>query len=153
MVFDPNDEESRKAALTIQSNYRGYAARRDLRSQKADTTNEVSANEPTFDFDMNDPETIKAATSIQAGFKGYKARKDLRDRHVQQESGATEESKGEEEEIDIDLNDPEVEKAAIKIQAGFQGFKARKEIQSRKDQLKSQDDDQWEVIAMETSKW
>lgn len=31
----------------------------------------------------------------------------------------------EEEEIDIDLTDPEVEKAAVKIQAGFKGFKSR----------------------------
>ena len=32
----------------------------------------------------------------------------------------------EEEEVDIDLNDPEVEKAAIKIQAGFGRFKKSK---------------------------
>ena len=37
----------------------------------------------------------------------------------------------EEEEVDIDLNDPEVEKAAIKIQAGFKGFQTRKEMQSK----------------------
>lgn len=32
--------------------------------------------------------------------------------------------------IDIDLNDPEVEKAAFKIQAGFRGHLARKNIKS-----------------------
>lgn len=32
--------------------------------------------------------------------------------------------------IDIDLNDPEVEKAAFKIQAGFRGHLARKSINS-----------------------
>ena len=36
----------------------------------------------------------------------------------------------EEEEVDIDLNDPEVEKAANKIQAGFRDFKARKQVKA-----------------------
>lgn len=42
------------------------------------------------------------------------------------------EKKEEEEEVDIDLNDPDVEKAAVKIQAGFKGFKARQEIKDLK---------------------
>ena len=46
--------------------------------------------------------------------------------------GGEEAKPGEEEEIDIDLNDPAVEDAAIKIQAQFKGFKARKEIQTKR---------------------
>ena len=37
-----------------------------------------------------------------------------------------------EEEIDIDLNDPEVGVAATKIQAGFRGLQARKEVKQKK---------------------
>lgn len=39
----------------------------------------------------------------------------------------------EEEEIDIDLTDPEVEKAATKIQAGFKGMKARQQVREKRD--------------------
>lgn len=35
------------------------------------------------------------------------------------------------EEIDIDLNDPEVEKAAVKIQSGFRGMKTRSELTNK----------------------
>ena len=40
---------------------------------------------------------------------------------------------GDQEEIDIDLEDPEVAAAATKMQAVFKRHKARKEIQSKKD--------------------
>ena len=46
---------------------------------------------------------------------------------------ATEDEKAE-EEVDIDLNDPEVGAAATKIQAGFKGYKARKEVKEMRDQ-------------------
>merc|ERR1712038_1181136 len=41
-------------------------------------------------------------------------------------------SNQEDEEVDIDLTDPDVEKAATKIQAGFKGHKTRKEMKERK---------------------
>lgn len=37
------------------------------------------------------------------------------------------------EEVDIDLNDPEVEQAAIKIQAGFKGMQARREVKQKRE--------------------
>lgn len=36
------------------------------------------------------------------------------------------------EEVDIDLEDPDVEKAAVKIQAGFKGMKARQQVREMK---------------------
>ena len=37
----------------------------------------------------------------------------------------------EEEIVDIDLDDPEVERAATKIQAGFKGHQTRKEMREK----------------------
>lgn len=37
------------------------------------------------------------------------------------------------EEIDIDLDDPQVEQAAVKIQAGFKGMQARKEVKQKRE--------------------
>ena len=41
-------------------------------------------------------------------------------------------NEGAEEEVDIDLDDPEVQKAAEKIQATFKGFKTRKTLSEKK---------------------
>merc|ERR1712037_187201 len=106
-----------------------------------------------IDIDLTDPDVEAAATKIQAGFKGHKTRKDMKksqltsnaavpetgpdkvgevdkeqDEHAKDKS---EKEETEEEVIDIDLNDPEVEAAATKIQAGFKGHKTRKEMKAK----------------------
>lgn len=107
------------------------------------------SKEEEVDIDLTDPEVEKAATKIQAGFKGMKTRKEIKENSPEKAEGepaAQEEAPKEdapaeeapkeeapkeeskEEEVDIDLTDPEVEKAATKIQAGFKGMKTRKEI-------------------------
>lgn len=72
-----------------------------------------------------------AEIKIPAGFKGYQARTEIKDKMSNNE--AKEEGVKEEEEVDIDLNDPEVEKAPTKIQAGFKGYKTRKEMQKEEE--------------------
>merc|ERR1712025_1224231 len=87
-----------------------------------------------IDIDLNDPDVEKAATKIQAGFKGMKTRKEISSRKEEKsENEDLTEKKTTEDVVDIDLNDPDVEQAATKIQAGFKGMKARKEVDAMKD--------------------
>ncbi|XP_050417285.1 retinitis pigmentosa 1-like 1 protein isoform X4 [Patella vulgata] len=150
--IDLEAPETEKAALAIQANFRGFKARKGMKKKneeevkpaveaKVEEETKASAEEEEIDIDLNDPEVEKAATKIQASFKGFKTRKEMKsktedgakDEEEVKDEVKAEETKPDEEEIDIDLADPEVEKAALKIQAGFKGFKTRKEVQSKKD--------------------
>ena len=104
------------------------------------------------DIDLNDPDVEDAAFKIQAGFKGMKARKEVsqmkatasskrldnQEETSQPEFETTEDEEKKKEKLDegitIDINDPDLEEAATKIQAGFKEMKTRKEIASHKEE-------------------
>ncbi|KAL5019500.1 hypothetical protein ScPMuIL_002392 [Solemya velum] len=114
--IDPADQNQQEAALAIQTKYRQHAAQKEVEVLKEED----------------------AAVKIQAGFRGYQDRQkvlEIKDpeQYNKQKKELAERLKHEEEEVDIDLTDPEVEKAAVKIQAGFKGFKARKDVQEQKE--------------------
>merc|ERR1712037_440726 len=96
-----------------------------------------AVEDEVFDIDMDDPETAAAATKIQAGFKGKQARKEVEEMKAKRDKTEAEKEEVpdkavEEEVFDIDMEDPETAKAATKIQAGFKGKQARKEVQEMK---------------------
>lgn len=74
-------------------------------------------------------ELCDAATRIQAAFRGHLARKVGGDAEgeFQADKDLQEITKKVAEELDIDLNDPELHRAATKIQASFRGHKVRKD--------------------------
>lgn len=71
-------------------------------------------------------ELCDAAVRIQAAFRGHLARKVATDDDIKDDKDLQEITKKVAEELDIDLNDPELHRAATKIQASFRGHKARK---------------------------
>merc|ERR1712037_386822 len=133
------------------------AAEEETKAKEVEEATEDTAAEDdeVIDIDLTDPDVEAAATKIQAGFKGHKTRKDMKKSQLtsnaavpetgpdkvgevdkEQDENAKDKSEKEETEeevIDIDLNDPEVEAAATKIQAGFKGHKARKEVSKLKE--------------------
>lgn len=73
-------------------------------------------------------ELCDAATRIQAAFRGHLARKEAGPDELKDD--LQEITKKVAEELDIDLNDPELHRAATKIQASFRGHKVRKDTTS-----------------------
>ncbi|XP_035223757.1 histone-lysine N-methyltransferase set-26-like [Stegodyphus dumicola] len=112
-----------------------------------------AAPDETVDIDLSDKDLEKAATKIQASYRNFTARKKQeqdvteavenspkqekkeavtgREETEDKEPEKTQsgENKEQDENLeDIDLGDPNVEKAALKIQSTFRGFKVRKEL-------------------------
>lgn len=148
-ITDNNTEEKSKepsekeveAATRIQAVFRGHHTRKSMKDTGASSkgTNTEEEREPTKEelqeeFRADDVELCNAATKIQASFRGHMSRK---------EQGGSSVVKGVDDAIDkidekvddavnelegIDLTDPDLHKAATKIQASFRGHKVRQEV-------------------------
>merc|ERR1711962_356962 len=102
-------------------------------SETADVTPAVEPAAEEIDIDLNDPKTEEAAVKIQAAFRGHQVRQEMTNGETEEvaaeETTATKNDA--EEVIDIDLNDPQTEEAAVKIQAAFRGHQTRTEMAAR----------------------
>ncbi|KAG4072708.1 hypothetical protein HA402_001820 [Bradysia odoriphaga] len=131
-----------EAAVKIQAVFRGHKVRATMKqgdsssnnskevaqvpsTNNADTTDEPTKEELEAEFREDDKELCHAATRIQATFRGHLARKVANEGALKDEKDLQEITKKVAEELDIDLTDPELNKAATKIQASFRGHKAR----------------------------
>ncbi|KAL1129619.1 hypothetical protein AAG570_012564 [Ranatra chinensis] len=98
---DADNEEA--AAAIIQSTYRGYKTRQQLKKAKSEAPEEEENHEEKQqedNFEQNEQIHDRSATIIQAGVRGFLVRK-------RQKARAD---------------------AAVKIQAGFRGFKVRRDM-------------------------
>ena len=85
--------------------------------------------EEIIDINLSDPEVAKAATKIQASFRAREKTKQIKEETTKEKPPDDNENKKiSDEEIDINLDDPEVQQAAVKLQARFRGFQARKSL-------------------------
>ncbi|XP_046990061.1 neuromodulin isoform X1 [Schistocerca americana] len=125
--IDPNDPEAQRAATKIQAVFRGHKTRKTMRAGDAQDQNEPTEAELAAEFRADDKELCNAATKIQAQFRGHMARKTTPKEKTAEDLSKEMEKLDAKEEVDIDLTDPELHKAASKIQASFRGHKARKE--------------------------
>lgn len=139
------DKEKEEAAATkIQAAFRGHHARKSLRVSERTRTEapSESANEPTKEqlqeeFSSDDKELCSAVTKIQATFRGHMSRKEQATAAAKSAINAVESATAKIEEKmhdavqeleGIDLADPDLHKAATKIQASFRGHKVRQEV-------------------------
>ncbi|XP_049296879.1 neuromodulin [Anopheles funestus] len=140
-LLEGDIEEVEQAATKIQAAFRGHKVRREMKQgdgvtgaegqQKQDQEREPTKEELEAEFDPNDQELTHAATRIQASFRGHMARKTAgadKGEDEKKEVDIDEITKKVAEELDIDMDDPELHKAASKIQASFRGHKVRKEV-------------------------
>lgn len=142
-----NDEVS--AITKIQSGFRGMQARKQVHAKKTDgneagTADSEPKREPEKEdqvdeeedlpaLDSFDQNEVNAITKIQSGFRGMQARKQVQG--LQQENTADEprnqETETAEDELpDLNSFDQGEVHAISKIQAGFRGMKARKEVKN-----------------------
>ncbi|XP_050514112.1 neuromodulin [Diabrotica virgifera virgifera] len=136
-----DQQEEEKAATRIQAAFRGHQSRKSMKQPagkvESAEANNTNSNEPTreeleAEFRLDDAELCHAATKIQASFRGHMTRKNKEDQTKDASSTSQAKPQDPEEELDIDLTDPDLNKAAVKIQASFRGHMTRKDDADKK---------------------
>ncbi|XP_015191035.1 PREDICTED: neurofilament medium polypeptide [Polistes dominula] len=143
---DVSDKHKIEAATRIQAAFRGHHARKSMKetdTSKQQTGTNETESEPTKEqlqqeFRSDDKELCNAATKIQASFRGHMSRKEQAASALVKTAGeivenaASKMEKKVEDAVNelegIDLTDPDLHKAATKIQASFRGHKVRQEV-------------------------
>ncbi|XP_065056741.1 uncharacterized protein LOC135684955 isoform X1 [Rhopilema esculentum] len=133
---DMEAKKSEEAAVKIQAGYRGYVARKEVEAMKDPKTQEDSED---IENDMEVKRSEDAAVKIQAGFRGFVARKEVEAIKASKSQEASAEKTDDEPTKDdseatgekIEENDDvDQEKAAVKIQASYRGYKTRASLKS-----------------------
>jgi len=104
---DLKDAEVENATLKIQSAYRGFQTRKQMKEAKEDLP------------DLKAKEVVDATIKIQSAYKGFRTRKMVQ-KH---------------KEIMPDLNCAQVQDATVKIQSAYRGFQTRKQMKEANEDL------------------
>ncbi|KAI4806778.1 hypothetical protein KUCAC02_017577 [Chaenocephalus aceratus] len=111
------DQDEAKAAVVLQSNFRGHKERKRLEEEESQ---QDASPENSGGLDEE-----KAATVLQSNFRGHRDRKKLK---VERENKTTEESAHDAEEEAKEG----AEEEALDIQSNFRGYKDRKNLRANK---------------------
>ncbi|XP_028826695.1 LOW QUALITY PROTEIN: myosin-IIIa [Denticeps clupeoides] len=168
-------EDEEKAAVVLQSNFRGHKERKRLQEEGKIPKTERNTPSPNLSPEPEpaaeeeppgaEPDEERAATVLQSNFRGHKERKRLREQREGASTGP--ESPAQEEGGDgavLELSAIQVERmeeepqspdemhdeeqAAVKLQSNFRGYKDRKNLKATADR----ESEQLEVFTTQISK-
>lgn len=146
------EQEEAKAAVVLQSNFRGHKERKRLQEEgkipekKKEEEERRDGELPQEDDGHPGLDEEKAATVLQSNFRGHRERQKLREEREMKEKAREVEKEEEEEVVEEDTLDLthvvverrdeadaererlEEEQAAVKIQSNFRGYKDRKNL-------------------------